>query len=32
MIEIVNDAGETLDLVTVPVEHLELVTKYSKRD
>jgi hypothetical protein len=29
MIEIVNDAGETLDLVTVPVEHLELVTKYS---
>jgi hypothetical protein len=31
-VEIVNDAGETLDLVTVPVEHLELVTKYSKRD
>jgi Domain of unknown function (DUF4926) len=29
MVEIVNDAGETLDLVTVPVEHLELVTKYS---
>jgi hypothetical protein len=31
-VEIVNDAGETLDLVTVPVEHLKLVTKYSKGD
>jgi len=29
MIEIVNDAGETLDLVTVPVEKLKLITKYS---
>ena len=29
MIEIVNDAGETLDLVTVPVEHLKLIEKHS---
>lgn len=28
-VEIVNDAGETLDLVTVPVEHLKLVEKHS---
>jgi hypothetical protein len=28
-VEIVNDAGETLDLVTVPVEKLKLITKYS---
>ncbi len=29
MVEIVGDSGETLDLVTVPVEHLELVEKHS---
>ncbi len=29
MIEIVNDSGETLDLVTAPIEHLELVEKHS---
>ena len=29
MIEIVGDAGETLDLVTVPVEHLKLIEKHS---
>jgi hypothetical protein len=28
-VEIVNDRGETLDLVTVPVEHLKLVEKHS---
>jgi hypothetical protein len=28
-VEIVNDAGETLDLVTVPVEHLKLVARHS---
>jgi Domain of unknown function (DUF4926) len=28
-VEIVNDAGETLDLVMVPVEHLQLVEKHS---
>jgi hypothetical protein len=29
MVEIVGDAGETLDLVTVPVEHLKLIEKHS---
>ncbi len=29
MVEIVNDAGETLDLVTVPIEYLKLVEKHS---
>ncbi len=29
MVEIVNDAGETLDLVTVPVDQLRLVEKHS---
>ncbi len=28
-VEIVGDRGETLDLVTVPVEHLKLVEKHS---
>ncbi|HWY19099.1 MAG TPA: hypothetical protein VNY27_10380 [Solirubrobacteraceae bacterium] len=28
-VEIVGDAGETLDLVTVPVEHLKLIEKHS---
>jgi hypothetical protein len=28
-IEIVNELGETLDLVIVPVEQLKLVKKYS---
>jgi hypothetical protein len=28
-IEIVGDAGETLDLVTVAVEHLKLIEKHS---
>jgi hypothetical protein len=28
-VEIVNDAGETLDLVTVPVGHLKLIEKHS---
>ncbi len=28
-VEIVGDAGETLDLVTVPVEQLKLVEKHS---
>jgi hypothetical protein len=29
MVEIVGDAGETLDLVTVPVKHLKLIEKHS---
>jgi hypothetical protein len=29
MVEISNDRGETLDMPVVPVEKLELVTKYS---
>lgn len=28
-VEIVGEHGETLDLVTVPVEHLKLVEKHS---
>jgi Domain of unknown function (DUF4926) len=28
-VEIVNDAGETLDMVVVPVEHLKLIQKHS---
>ncbi len=28
-VEIVGDRGETLDLVMVPVEHLQLVEKHS---
>jgi hypothetical protein len=28
-VEIVGDAGETLDLVTVPIEYLKLVEKHS---
>jgi Domain of unknown function (DUF4926) len=28
-VEIVGDAGETLDLVTVPVEQLKLIEKHS---
>jgi hypothetical protein len=28
-VEIVGDAGETLDLITVPVEHLKLIEKHS---
>jgi hypothetical protein len=28
-VEIINDAGETLDLVTVPIEYLKLVEKHS---
>jgi Domain of unknown function (DUF4926) len=29
MVEIVGEHGETLDLVTVPVEQLKLITKHS---
>jgi Domain of unknown function (DUF4926) len=29
MVEISNDRGETLDMPVVPVEKLDLVTKYS---
>jgi hypothetical protein len=29
MIEIVGEQGETLDLLTVPVEKLKLITKHS---
>lgn len=28
-VEIVGDSGETLDLVTVPVENLKLIEKHS---